>query len=143
MTFLSMSGFNYQIQSTKATSKAPNESSISGLIQEGGALLNASRFEEALVSYDKVLKIDPRSVDALNGKGLILNQLGKYDEAITWFDKALEIDPAFIDAMYNKAHALGELGKYKEALEWTDMALTLKPIIQNNSNSNNLLLPND
>jgi tetratricopeptide (TPR) repeat protein len=143
MIFFSMSGSNYQMQSTTATSNAPNESSISDLIQEGHLLLNASRFEEALISYDKVLKIDPRSVDALNGKGLILNQLGKYEEAITWFDKALIIDPDYIDAMYNKADALGELGRYEEAREWTDRALTLKPAIQNNYNSNDLLLPND
>ena len=141
-TFLSMSIFNYQMQSTEATNNAPNASSISDLIVEGHALLNASRFEEALISYDKALKLDPRSVDALNGKGLILNQLGKYEEAITWFDKALEINPDFIDAMYNKADALGELGRYEESLEWTDRALTLKPAIQNNSDSN-VLLPND
>jgi tetratricopeptide (TPR) repeat protein len=177
MTFFSMSGSNYQMQSTTATSNTTNESSISDLIQEGHVLLNASRFEEALISFDKVLKIDPRIVDALNGKGLILNQLGKYEEAITWFDKALKIDPDFAnaldnkgitlsnlgkyeeaitwfdkalkidpdytDAMYNKADALGELGKYEEALEWTDRALTLRPAIQNNSNFNDLLLPNN
>ena len=176
-TFLSMPGSNYHAQGTDETSNTPNESSISRLLQEGRVLLNASRFEEALISYDKVLKIDPRSVDALNGKGLILNQLGKYEEAITWFDKALEINPNFvnalnnkgialanlgkyeeaitwfdkaleidasyIDAMYNKADALGELGKYEESLEWTDRALTLKPAVQNNANSNILLLPND
>jgi len=176
-TFLSMSGFNNHAQSTEATNITPNESSISGLLQEGYALLNASRFKEALISYDQALKIDPGSVDALNGKGLILNQLGKYEEAIIFFDKALEIDPnfvnalnnkgitlsnlgkyeeaiiffdkaleidpGFIDAMYNKADALGELGKYQESLEWTERALTLKPAIQNNSDSSDLLLPND
>jgi len=143
MTFLSMSGFNCQKQSIEATRNSSNESSISGIIQEGQALLNASRFEEALISYDKALKIDPRSVEDLNGKGLILNQLGKYEEAITWFDKALEIDPDFIDAMYNKADSFGELGKYEESLEWTDRALTLKPAIPNTSKSKESLLPND
>ena len=142
MTFLSIPIFIYQIQSTEAMSNITNQSSLSGLISEGQALLNSSRFEEALVTYDKVLMIDSTSVDALNGKGLTLNQLGKYDEAITWFDKALEINPDFIDAMYNKADALGELGKYEESLEWTDRALTLKPAMQNNSNSN-VLVPND
>jgi len=138
-----MSGLNHQIQSTEGTSTTPIESSTSDLIHQARELQKASRFEEALVAYDKVLKIDPRSVDGLNDKGLILNQLGKYEEAITWFDKALEIDPDFIDAMYNKADALGELGRYEEALVWTDKALSLKPAVQNNSNSNDLFLPND
>ncbi len=176
-TLLLMSCYNCQVQGIEAISNTLNDSSISDLIQEANGLLNASRFEEALISYEKVLNIDPRSLDALNGKGLILNQLGKYEEAITWFDKALEINPSFanaldnkgitlsnlgkyeeaitwfdkaleinprfIDAMYNKADALGELGKYEESLEWTDRALTLKPAAQNDSNSKELLLPND
>ena len=140
--YLSRSSFTYQMQSTEATNNAPNASSISNLILEGHALLNASKFDEALISYDKALKLYPRSIEALNGKGVILNQLGKYEDAITWFDKALEINPDVIDAMYNKADALGEMGNYEESLEWTDRALTLNPALRNNSNSN-VLLPND
>ena len=179
ITLLFISGFDHQIQNTEATSVPPTESSpISDLIKYGGEMLNSSRYEEALVSFDRALKIDSRSVEALNGKGLVLNQLGEYEEAITWldksleidpdftnalnnkgvtlsnldkyeealiwFDKALEINPDFVDAMYNKANALGELGKYEEALVWTDRALTLKPVTtHNNSNSRDLLLPND
>jgi hypothetical protein len=55
----------------------------------------------------------------------------------------LEIDPTFVDAMFNKADALGELGKFEDALVWTDKALTLEPVITNNTNENDLLLPND
>jgi tetratricopeptide (TPR) repeat protein len=180
ITSLSMSDFNYQthMQNTEAaTSTSAESSTISDLIKEGEAMLNASRYEEAEFSFDQVLKIDSGSVDALNGKGLIFNQLGKYEEAITWFDKTLEIDPNFedalnnkgitlsnlgkyeeaitwfdktleidpnfVDAMFNKAHALGELGKFEDALVWTDKALTLQPVIHNNSNSKDLLLPND
>jgi tetratricopeptide (TPR) repeat protein len=126
-TFLSISSFNYQMQSTEATNNAANASSISDLIVEGHALLNASRFEEALISYDKALKLDPRSVDALNGKGLILNQLGKYEEAITWFDKALKINPSFANALDNKGITLSNLGKYEEAITWFDKALEINP----------------
>ena len=178
ITFLFISGFDHQIQNTEATTNTPtNSSPITDLIQKGGEMLDTSRYEEALVSFDRALKIDSRSIGALNGKGLVLNQLGKYEEAITWFDKALEINPDFtnalyskgvtlsnlgkyeeaitwfdktleinphfVDAMYNKADALGELGKYEEALVWTDKALTLNPVIHNNSNSKDLLLPND
>ena len=146
VTLFFIPGFDHQIQiqNIEATSVTPIDSStLSDLIQKGGEMLNASRYEEALVSFDRALMIDSMSVDALNGKGLVLNQVGKYEEAITWFDKTLEINPHFVDAMYNKADALGELGKYEEALVWTDKALTLKPVTHNNSNSKELLLPND
>ncbi len=126
-TLLLTSSYTCQIQGIKAINNASNDSSISYLIQEANGLLNASRFEEALISYEKVLKIDPRSIDALNGKGMILNQLGKYEEAITWFDKALEIDPNFANALDNKGITLANLGKYEEAIAWFDKALEIDP----------------
>jgi len=141
---LALSNITPQIQNIEATNttQGTSSSSISKLIQKGNTMLNSSKYEEALVTFDQVLKIDTRSVDALTGKGLIFNQLGKYEEAITWFDKALSIDPNFVDALYNKADALGELGKYEEAFVWTEKALALEPAKQNDSNSN-LLLPNE
>ena len=140
---LALSNITHQTQNIEATNttQRTNSSFISELIQKGNTMLNSSKYEEALVAFDQVLKIDTRSVDALNGKGLIFNQLGKYEEAITWFDKALSIDPNFVDALYNKGGALGELGRYEEAIVWTDKALALEPANQNDSNSN-LLLPN-
>ena len=133
-----------QTQNIEATNITQRTSSsyISELIQKGNTMLNSSKYEEALVTFDQVLKTDTRSVDALTGKGLIFNQLGRYEEAIPWFDKALSIDPKFVDALYNKADALGELGEYEEAIVWTDKALALEPANQNDSNSK-LLLPNE
>jgi tetratricopeptide (TPR) repeat protein len=128
ITFLLISGFEHQIQNSEATSVTPTESStMSNLIQKGSEMLNTSRYEEALVSFDHVLKIDPRSVDALNGKALVLNQLGEYEEAITWFDKALEINPDFTNALNNKGVTLSNLGEYEEAITWFDKALEIKP----------------
>ncbi|HEY7756750.1 MAG TPA: tetratricopeptide repeat protein [Nitrososphaeraceae archaeon] len=141
---LALSNINPQTQNIEATNttQGTSSSSISELIQKGNTMLNSSKYEEALKTFDQVLKIDTSSVDALTGKGLIYNKLGRYEEAITWFDKALSIDPNFVEALYNKADALGELGKYEEAIVWTDKALALEPTNQNDSNSN-LLLPNE
>ena len=123
------SGITHQTQNIEATNttQITNSSSISELIQKGNTMLNSSKFEEALVTFDQVLKIDTRAVDALNGKGLIFNQLGKYEEAITWFDKALSIDPKFIDALNNKGVTLANLDRYEEAITWFDKALSIDP----------------
>jgi tetratricopeptide (TPR) repeat protein len=117
--------------------------SVDALNGKGMALNQLGKYEEALTWFDKTLEIVPDFTNALYNKGVTLSNLGKYEEALTWFDKTLEIDPYFVDAMYYKADALGELGKYEEALEWTDKALILKPVTHNNSNSQDLLLPND
>ena len=38
------------------------------------------------------MKIDPKHVDALNNKGVVLKEQGRYEEAITYYDKVLAID---------------------------------------------------
>ena len=112
------------------------------MIQKGNDFFNASEYTKAMTNYEQVLKLDSSSVEALNGKGMVLNSLGKYQEAISWFDMALKIDPNFVDALYNKADALGELGSYDEAFTWTEKALTIDKARQNTSMSSNTLLPN-
>ena len=64
-------------------SQTNNSSIISEIIQNGNALFNTSEYDKAMTTFDQVLKLDSRSVDALNGKGLVLNNLGKYQEAIS------------------------------------------------------------
>ncbi|HEU4468937.1 MAG TPA: tetratricopeptide repeat protein [Nitrososphaeraceae archaeon] len=128
ITFLFISGFDHQIQNSEATSNTPTDSpTLSDLIQKGGERLNTSRYEEALVSFDRALMIDSMSVDALNGKGLVLNQLGRYEEAITLFDKVLEINPDFTNALYNKGVTLFNLREYEEAITWFDRSLEINP----------------
>ncbi|HET6716870.1 MAG TPA: tetratricopeptide repeat protein [Nitrososphaeraceae archaeon] len=34
----------------------------------------------------------PKSVEALNNKGITLADLGRHEEAIVWIDKALAVD---------------------------------------------------
>lgn len=128
ITFLFISGFDHQIQNSEATSNTPTGSpTLSDLIQKGDERLNTSRYEEALVSFDRALMIDSMSVDALNGKGLVLNQLGRYEEAITLFDKVLEINPDFTNALYNKGVTLFNLREYEEAITWFDRSLEINP----------------
>ena len=141
---LSAGDIVYHVQYVDATvSQTNNSSIISEMIQNGNALFNTSEYDKAMTTFDQVLKLDSRSVDALNGKGLVFNNLGKYQEAISWFDMALKIDPNFVDALYNKADALGELGSYEEAFIWTEKALAIDTANQNTSMSTSALLPNE
>jgi tetratricopeptide (TPR) repeat protein len=104
-----------------------NSTFVSELIQKGNMLFNKSKYEEAVQSYDQVLVMDPRSIDALNGNGLAFNNLGRYEEAITWFDKAIKIDPTFIHTLNNKGVTLANLGRYEEAITWFDKAIKIDP----------------
>jgi len=70
----------------------------------------------AINLYDKLLKITPDFVPALNAKGLDLAALGKQAEALAAFDAALRVTPEFIDVLLNKSALLNELGRYRDSL---------------------------
>jgi len=119
---------NFQIKHVEAiSSQTTNSTLVSEMIQEGNLLINKSQYEDAIKLYDQILKIDPRSVEAVNGKGLAFNKLGRYDDAITWFDNALKIEPTFINALNNKGVALANLDKFEEAIIWFDKAIKINP----------------
>ena len=58
--------------------------------------------QEAIAYYDKVLAIDANDTNALNNKGLALDNLVQYQEAITYYDRVLAIDANDTKALINK-----------------------------------------
>ena len=119
---------NFQIKHVEAiSSQTTNSTLVSEKIQEGNLLINKSKYDDAIKLYDQVLKIDPRSVEALNGKGLAFNKLGRYEDAISWFDNALEIDPTYPQVLNNKGISLANLDRFEEAITMFDKAIKIDP----------------
>ena len=101
---------------------APSFANFMGVdLGEGG------HYREALLFFEKALKIDPKYAPAWNNKGAALYNLGRYEEAITCYEKALEIDPNYTQAWNNKGVALNGLGRYEEAITCCDRAMELDP----------------
>ena len=51
------------------------------LLDQGNALLNQSKYDEAIQAFDKAIQLKPDFVDAHFAKGVDLNMQGKHDEA--------------------------------------------------------------
>jgi len=81
----------------------------------------------AIVSYSKVLALDPQNIEALNNKGACLQVLGNHQEAIENFDKALAINPNHLFAMMNKGTSLHKLNRFDESLTVTSRAFAIDP----------------
>ncbi len=63
-------------------------------LQQGYALLQQGRFQEALAAFDEALRAEPASVDAQIGRGRALNALGNLPEAIRAYEAALRARPS-------------------------------------------------
>lgn len=59
----------------------------------GNALLKLGQFSFALEQFEKVLKIDPDDLQALQAKGIVLGRLGRHDEAKEIFKSLVKIHP--------------------------------------------------
>lgn len=84
------------------------------------AYLDEGRASDAAGQYQAVLAIDPGSVPALNGLGLLLFRSGSLDGALVASERVLALRPRDADALFLKGLVLYEEQRYREATEaWT------------------------
>ena len=95
--------------------------------KQGRCLRNLERYEEALVSLDKAIELDPNSVWVWGERGWSLNQLERYQEALASLDKAIELDPTSAKPWVLQSIVLNRLERYEEALASLDKAIELDP----------------
>ena len=64
------------------------------------------KYQEAVESYDKGLKIDPNDAARWYNRGHSLRKLEKYQEALESYDKAVKLDPNLEPALKAKKEVL-------------------------------------
>ena len=57
------------------------------------ALATTGDYDQALTDFDQALRLDPRLVEALCGRGLVWYHKKEYDRAIAEYDEAIRLDP--------------------------------------------------
>lgn len=96
-------------------------------VYHGRILTSKELHEEALVYYEKALKLDPENIDALLHRGDILVIKELYEEALVCYEKALELDPENIDTLLHRGDILLIKELHEEALVCYEKALKLDP----------------
>jgi tetratricopeptide (TPR) repeat protein len=97
------------------------------MLRQAYSLYHLDRYDEAIASFDRVLRRNPTLEPALVGKGRILYAQGKFSEAIEMYDRALKTDPKSSVNWYTKAEILHRMGKNVEALASIDEGITHIP----------------
>jgi protein O-GlcNAc transferase len=111
------------------------------LIRNAFDLHRAGRLAEAERLYGKILRGDPRHLDALFLLGSLNFQRGDPAAALARFDQALAIKPDMADALAGRGAALSSLDRHHEALAAYDRALAVRPThVQTLNNRGNALL---
>ena len=96
-------------------------------IHHGNTLVKLERQAEGLMSYQRVLELDPAHADAAYGCGCLLLGLGRPDEALGYFNICDELRPNQADVLEKRGLALSSLNRFEEALSDNLRAHALNP----------------
>lgn len=94
----------------------------------GNALMDTSRFSEAVDAYKKALVLDPKNVNARVDMGTCLKNSGRPEEAIEEYRKAIKIEPNHLNAHMNMGVVLiYNLHRKNEGVKEFEKYLALAP----------------
>jgi tetratricopeptide (TPR) repeat protein len=84
---------------------------------KGYALLKAGGNEEAIMTFTRVIQLNPRFLDAYFDRGLAYAKLGDHLKAIKDFDRAIELNPKYVNAYYFRGATYGKLGDLQQEIK--------------------------
>jgi predicted O-linked N-acetylglucosamine transferase (SPINDLY family) len=102
------------------------ESSVIRLLRRGLASHQAGRLDEAQRDYERVLKAEPRHVDANHFLGVIKGQKGEAAKALQLIALAAKQAPRSPIILMHHGNALKAVGRHGEALDSYDRALAIE-----------------
>jgi len=102
--------------------------SIADLFARGVALEeDPATAEEAIASYKKVLKLDPKYAPAHINLGTLYYNQSDYEQAEEYYRKAIECDSRYALAYFDLGNVLDETQRLEEAIAAYKTALQLAP----------------
>jgi len=94
----------------------------------GNAQMDAQRFAEAIISYQRSLDLDPKNVDVRVDMGTCYRGVGQPEKAVEEYRKAMKFDPRHPMARMNAGIVLAfDLGRSAEAVKEFEKYVELAP----------------
>src|ERR1019366_3451706 len=93
----------------------------------GNALVDEQRFDEALESYDRALRLAPADLVAVSNRALALRGLRRHPEAAAACEAALAMRGDHLDSMSNLGIIYKEMRNFTAARAIFDRGLALAP----------------
>jgi tetratricopeptide (TPR) repeat protein len=81
----------------------------------GNMELGEGRYEAAISTYQRALKIDPTYFWARYNLALAYQQAGQYDQAQTWYEEALQVQGDHPDVLCNLGYLAYRAGRFGDA----------------------------
>src|SRR5712691_3662090 len=96
-------------------------------IAQGDRLVKQGRHQEALLHYERAIRMVRRPSYAWTSRGVAMKYLGRVDEALRCHENAIRLDPENEVAWCNLGTVYFKKGELGKALECYDKAIHLRP----------------
>lgn len=96
------------------------------LLKQAIELDSLERFQEAIVIYDKLLKLDSSNASVLIARAYDKERIGDEHGKIKDLTRAAEVGPDHALPMFELGIVYGDLGQYTESIAWFNKAITAK-----------------
>jgi len=97
------------------------------MVNVGNVELAEGRLDDAILSYQSAILLEPGLAEAHHNLGVALRKTGRNEEALMAFDAAIRAEPILADAYFNRGVTLRLLGRKDEAVSALERALELRP----------------
>ena len=94
---------------------------------EGVRKFEEGKYQEAISSFDKALKQDPKLTDAYHYRGQAYYKIDRFPDAIMDYNKVLQLNPENAEAFHHRGQAYSGSGNYDQAIVDYSKAIGLKP----------------
>ena len=89
--------------------------------------LSSGKMDEAMESFDKGLRLNPKCSVCLNNKAIGYGMKGDREKELELLDQVIEMDPHHLEALNNKGHNLIYMDRVRESLDYFERALNIFP----------------
>ena len=96
------------------------------LLSAGFDFADREMHEQAIKSFDKVLKINPHDLNANLHKGHSFFELGMYEKTIQCYDNVSDKIPNMSDVNFRKGYSFNALGMHEKAIQCYERCLELR-----------------
>ena len=100
---------------------------IDALLQEGIHLIQSHRLDEAIATFDEVVKGAPGFPEGYNRRATAYYLAGQYEKSIADCEEAIRRNPMHFGALSGLGYNYFKLGKPKRAIRYFERALDINP----------------
>jgi predicted O-linked N-acetylglucosamine transferase (SPINDLY family) len=110
---------------SKVTRDFPKEKILFNI--RGACYAALGAFDDAILSYEKALAIDPNYYKVYFNLGSLYEEIGKLDDAIKNYNCALSINSLYFEALNNLGNIFAKSKKFDQAIQSLKKAINIKP----------------